>query len=275
MDEQIPVDYVLFRFNETFKVKDISKELVTAKDIIEAKRIKYKLNFDRIPIKIDGKITTYYDSNSNSEKKIEPEEIISESTGILEILSHLSRRDFYFVLSGNDITHIVHYADLNNPLVLTPLYTQISYCEIAIRNFARSKCGNNTQNGIEIFLNNINQNIKNSNTIDVNKAVRQYNAKLKNQTQTDLFDELYLSDELILLRELFQVKLTPDQLKKFNDYIDLSDNSITSYNHLRIKIMHAKPEIINQKSDIKKWLDFMNLCQKAINIVNGGVKFKS
>ena len=273
MNGDIPVDYVLFKLNETFQVKDIAKELVTAKDITEAKLIKSERDFDRIPIRIDGKITTYYDSNSNSEKQIDPGEIISDSTGILETLSYLSKKDFYFVLSGNDITHIVHYSDLNNQLVLTPLYTQISYCEIEIRNFARENCINNTENEIENFLSNINQNIEGDYKINVKRAVKQFNKKLKNQTQTDLFDELYLNDELILLRELFKVKLNSDQFKKFNDYIDLSDNSIRSYNELRTNIMHSKPEIIKQKSDISKWLDFMNFCQKAINVINGRVYF--
>ena len=274
MNVDISVDYVLFRLNEIFKVKYISKELVTARDIKEAMSIKSQMDFDRIPIKVNGKITIYYDSNSNSKKKISPEEIISESTGILETLRYLSKRDFYFVLSGSDITHIVHYSDLNNPLVLTPLYTQISYCEIAIRSFAGLERLNNTQNEIENFLNKINLNIKSNYKINVKRAVNQYKKKVKNQTQTDLFDELYLDDELILLRELFSMKLDSNQFKKFNDYIDLSDTYIKSYNDLRIKIMHAKPEIINQKSDISKWLDFMCSCQKAINVLNGKVRFQ-
>ncbi|MCW6170869.1 MAG: hypothetical protein LVQ96_06830 [Thermoplasmatales archaeon] len=45
MNKDIPVDYVLFRLNETFQVKDIAKELVTAKDITEAININSKLEF--------------------------------------------------------------------------------------------------------------------------------------------------------------------------------------------------------------------------------------
>lgn len=274
MNKDIPVDYVLFRLNETFQVKDIAKELVTAKDITEAININSKLDFDIIPIKVNGKITTYYDSKLNSEKKIEPQEVISESTGILETLSYLSRRDFYFVLSGNDITHIVHYSDLNSPLVLTPLYTQISYSEIAVRNFVRAYYSNIPQNGIENFLYKINQNIPDTYKINVERAIKQFRKKLKTQTQTDLFDELHLDDELILLRELFKLKLNPDQFKEFGSYIELSDQHIRSYNKLRIGIMHSKPEIIKQKSDINAWLKFLDFCQKIIKAVYGKVDFQ-
>jgi len=244
---------------------------VTAKDITEAKRIKSQMDFDIIPIKVNGKITTYYNSNSRSEEKIAPQEIISESAGILETLGHLSRRDFYFVLSGNNITQIIHYSDLNNPLVLIALYAQISYCEIAIRNFVRSHNRDNSQSGIEKFLNQINQNIQSQKKINVNTAIKRFKKKLVDLTQTDVFNELQFDDELILLRELFSLNLPFNQFKIISSNIGLSDGSIRSYNKLRTEIMHSKPEIIKQKSDISKWVNFLNFCQDIIKAVSGKV----
>lgn len=274
MNKHIPVDYALFRLNEIFQVKEIANELVTAKDIQEAMTIRSHMDFDRIPIKVNGKVSTYYDFDSNSEKKIELQEIISESTGVLETIIYLSKRDFYFVLSGNDITHIVHYSDLSNPLVLTPLYTQISYCEIEIRKYARSNNTNNSESGIEQFLNNLNQKIpKDKKQIKVNVAVKHFKDKLANETQTDIFNELYFDDELILIRELFKLKLNASEFKKFSDYIDLSDKTITLHNKLRNEIMHSKPQIIKKKSDISGWLKFLDFCQKLINVINDRVSF--
>ena len=118
MGDKISVDYVLLKLNEMFKVIDISSPLVIGEDIDQAKAIQSEKRFDRVPIRTDGKILSYYDSNSNSEMKIESNDLISESAGIFETLSYLSKRDFYFVLNGNDLTDIVHYSDLNNPLAL-------------------------------------------------------------------------------------------------------------------------------------------------------------
>ena len=273
MSQNLSIENLFYRLNEVFSVKDISNKLVTAGSFEEAKSIHFQMEFDRIPIKKGEKIRTYYDSNSDSEKKIKPHEMISESTGVLEALNHLSKRDFYFVLSGNDITHIVHYLDLNNPLVLVPIYTQISYGEIAIRNFARSKNKDNTPEGIEKFLTDISQNIQNKYRIKVDDAVERFESKSKSKTQTDLYDELNFDDELILLRELFRSQLDSNQVKNFEEFIDLGDSKIVSYRDLRNEIMHSKPEIVKQKQDIEKWIEFMNFCQRIINVINGKVTF--
>lgn len=273
MSQNLSIENLFYRLNEVFSVKDISNKLVTAGSFEEAKSIHFQMEFDRVPIKKGEKIRTYYDSNSDSEKKIKPHEMISESTGVLEALNHLSKRDFYFVLSGNDITHIVHYLDLNNPLVLVPIYTQISYGEIAIRNFARSKNKDNTPEGIEKFLTDISQNIQNKYRIKVDDAVERFESKSKSKTQTDLYDELNFDDELILLRELFRSQLDSNQVKNFKEFIDLGDSKIVSYRDLRNEIMHSKPEIVKQKQDIEKWIEFMNFCQRIINVINGKVTF--
>ncbi len=267
MNNHIPVDYMLFRLNEIFQVNDISNELVTAKDITEAMSIKSQMDFDKIPIKVNGKITTYYDSKSNSEKKIEPKEIISESIGILETISRLSRGDFYFVLSGSDITHIVHYSDLNNPLEFLGIFAQITYCQVAIRNFARSKNPSNSDYG-EKFLKDVNNNSKYSGLkINVGRAKNHFRVKQSLQTQTDLIDELYFDDELILFGELIISKLKAKEIGEFEKFINLEDSRIKSLTDKRNKIMHSKPEIIKKQSDINEWLNFLQDCQNIIRVI--------
>ena len=258
MNEQISVDYVLYRLNETFQVKHISNALETAKDTTVARSIKSQKNFDRIPIKVNGKITTYYASKLDSEKKIDPQEIISESSGILETLSYLSRGDFYFILSGNDINHIVHYSDLNNPLVSLGIYAQITYCEIAIRNFVRSKNPSNLDYG-EKFLNDINRHygVK----LNVERAKSQFQDKKISQTETDLFDELYFDEELVLFRELIKSGLEASRIKEFEQIINLEDSKIKCLKDKRNGVMHSKPEIIKKQSDIMGMLNFLQICQ--------------
>ena len=270
MNEQISVDYVLYRLNETFQVKHISNALETAKDTTVARSIKSQKNFDRIPIKVNGKITTYYDSKLDSEKKIDPQEIISESSGILETLSYLSRRDFYFVISGNDITHIVHYSDLNNQLVSLGIYAQITYCELAIRNFARSKNPSNLDYG-EKFLNDINRHygVK----LNVERAKSQFQDKKISQTETDLFDELYFDEELILFRALIKSGLDASKIEKFDQLINLEDSKIKWMKDKRNEVMHSKPKIIKKQSDIIEWLKFLQDCKNIISVIARNTEF--
>ena len=266
MGDKISVNYVLLKLNEMFKVIDISSPLVIGEDIDQAKAIQSEKRFDRVPIRTDGKILSYYDSNSNSEMKIESNDLISESAGIFETLSYLSKRDFYFVLNGNDLTDIVHYSDLNNPLALLGIYAQIAYCENAIRDFARSKNRNdNTESNIKEFLNDINYQIK-GNKIKIRRAIDHFGDKKKSETETDLFDELYFDDELILFRELLNLELNHNKETRFKNSINLDDSKIEHYTDLRNAIMHSKPRIIEKSCDVKKWLNFLQSCQ---NIIKG------
>ena len=272
MKGKVPVDYALFKINEMFRVVDISNNLVSAKDIDEAKDISSRMNFDRVPIKKDGKILTYYCSNSNSELNIEPDYILSDSLGIFQTFSYLSRKDFYFILSGNELTHIVHYSDLNRPLSLIGIYTQIAYCEMAIRDYARKENNDNTINGIVGFLNKLNDNIKSNVKIKVQNTKSQFEQKVEG-VQTDVFDELYFDAELILFRELVNSGLDSDKKAKFKNFINLEDGAIKSYKILRNKIMHSKPEIINTSTDVGKWLKFLEACQNIMKVIDGKTVF--
>ncbi len=273
MNGDIPVNYVLYRLNEIFQVKDIAKELVTARDITEARLVNSIRDFDIIPIKVNGRVTTYYDFKSESEMKIDSQVIISESTGILETFNHLSRKDFYFVLSGNDITHMVHYSDLNNPLVLLSIFTQIIYCEVAIRNFARSKNPSNSDYG-EKFLKDVNKISKNSNIkINVERAKKQFLDKQTLQIETDLFDELYFDDELFLFRELIKSNLDDSYMEKFEEFINLEDSKIKSLKDRRNEVMHSKPKIIKKQVDINEWLKFLQDCQNIISVIGAKTVF--
>lgn len=266
----IPVDYVIFKLNEIFNVKDISSVLVTAENLDDARKIHSSRDFDRVPIKKDGNIESFYDSHSDSEIQIKPEYTLSESTGIFETLSYLSKRDFFFILIGNGIPRMIHYSDLNNPLVSIGIYTQIAYCEIAVRNFARSKNPNKLDFG-EKFLNDL----KNSTgvSIKVDRAKGQFQDKMSSQTETDLFDELYFDDELVLFREIITPNLDASKKAEFKKFIDLGDSRIKTLKDLRNEVMHSKPEIIKKRSDIIVWLKFLQDCQNIISIIEGKTVF--
>ncbi len=268
-DDKVPVDYVLLKINETFKVSDISNTIETAKDLTKAEEIHKKKHFDRVPIANNGTFLIYYDFNFDRETNIEPKDIMSSCTGIIETFSYLSQEDFYFINEGNKITRIVHYSDLNNLLILTGLFPQIAYCEKAIRDYVRKEYSNAySQKDIVNFLEDINKKIKGV-KMNLERSKKEFCRKVEKMIETDFFDELYFNDELILFREIYSSKLQGTQVEGFRNFINLSDKKIAHYNKLRTNIMHSKPQIINQKSDIKKWLDFLQTCQNIIMAING------
>ena len=183
-------------------------------------------DFDRVPIEDNnGNIKKYYDSNEDKAVLITPLDLISESSGILETLSYLSENHFYFVLTSNKITHIVHYSDLNSPLVSREIYSHIAYCEKAIRDYTIfnnklvkpsapidpavirdytifNNKYENDKNGIKEFLNEINGNLTGRKNICIEQAEGCFNNKQTDDIETNLLDELNFDDELILFREL-------------------------------------------------------------------------
>lgn len=56
-------------------------------------------------------------------------DLISDGTGILDLLSTLEKRPFCFVLEHAQIAGYVHFSDLNHPFVKLALYTIIEATE--------------------------------------------------------------------------------------------------------------------------------------------------
>ena len=252
----IKSDDLLPRINEMFKIVDISNKMVTARNEEEAKQIHGVLDFDRVPMENnDGNIKEYYDSNEDKTVQITPADLISGSSGSLETLSYLSEKHFYFILTGNNITHIVHYSDLNSPLVSLEIYSQIAYCEKAIRDYAIfNNKYENDKNGIKEFLNKINKNLTGRKNICIEQAEGRFNNK-----QTDDV-EINLLDELILFREISSSR-SKGQTVKSTD-LNLEDTIIGSYKNLRNDIMHSKLIIKGHNDKINELIEFLKTCQE-------------
>lgn len=266
IESKMQADYLLTRINEIFKAVDISNPIVTAKNLKNAIQIHKTKNFDRVPIKDkNGNIEKYYDSNNNDMALITPADQLSESSGILETLNYLSKKHFYFVLTGNRITRIVHYSDLNNPLVSMEIYSQISYCEKAIRDYAICNNTENDEKGIKIFLTGINSNIIGDEKIYIKQAERHFKKKKEKGIETNLFDELNFSDELILFRELSYNRDEMQPIKSIE--LNLDNITIDSYRNIRNDIMHSKPIIKDEIDKINELIEFLKACQMIISYI--------
>jgi hypothetical protein len=57
------------------------------------------------------------------------EDLLSDGTGLLDLLDLLASRDFFFALSANRICGFIHFSDLNNVLVKLPLFVLLAAVE--------------------------------------------------------------------------------------------------------------------------------------------------
>lgn len=74
-----------------------------------------------------------YDNNKNIVRSIKNNELISDSTPILDVLESLCNSDCVFVLSGKTLTHIVTQSDLDTIPIRIWLYGMISLFEIELK----------------------------------------------------------------------------------------------------------------------------------------------
>ncbi len=123
----------LERLATTFTVRDImtpTTDLVCAPDEVQAIIVSdVNPDFDVIPIKQNGKLTGYFERSFRGTKKIAPSDLISDGTSLLDLVELLENRQFFFVLSRQQIQGYVHFSDLNHQLVKLTFYVILEALE--------------------------------------------------------------------------------------------------------------------------------------------------
>lgn len=141
----------LRRVFDEITVKYITEfELKTAKinensSVVKKRMIKY--DFDIMPLISNNKIIGYIKQSDLTKgvcskfiKKINPEDILAESTPILEVLLLFKNRDWLFVKSGNEIKGIVTRGDLRKAPVRMFLFLIVNLLEMHITRLIRKYC---------------------------------------------------------------------------------------------------------------------------------------
>jgi hypothetical protein len=127
------VEGALTQLGAAFAVRDIMishEDLQLVDDKVEVGRFfeKYE-NYDYTASPRTGRITTYYRRGDPQEYPLRQEDLLSDGTGLLDLLDLLARRDFYFVLSANRLCGFVHFSDLNNEMVKLALFMLLAAVE--------------------------------------------------------------------------------------------------------------------------------------------------
>lgn len=127
------VSDILRQLGASFTVRDIMvpyEDFVTIDSESEAQRFfdKYE-DFDYTASLTRGRITTSYKRDVPGSFELGQEHLLSDGTSLLELLSLMANREFFFILSANKICGFVHFSDLNHELVKLPLFVLLAAAE--------------------------------------------------------------------------------------------------------------------------------------------------
>jgi hypothetical protein len=127
------VEDTLAQLGAAFAVRDIMvryEDLQLVDDESEAIRFfEEQEDYDYTASPKTGRITTYYKRDEIKGQLLRQEDLLSDGTGLLDLLDLLTARDFFFVLSANRICGFVHFSDLNDEVVKLPLFVLLAAAE--------------------------------------------------------------------------------------------------------------------------------------------------
>jgi hypothetical protein len=86
-------------------------------------------DFDVISIRRKGVLTAYMERGSGKIHDIALDDLITESTGLLEAVDVLARRRHAFVLVRDRVSGYIHFSDFNHPIVKVPFFILLEAVE--------------------------------------------------------------------------------------------------------------------------------------------------
>lgn len=131
MDDK--VSEILGQLGAAFTVRDImipyeDFELIDSESEAHHFFDKYE-DFDYTASLTRGQITTYYKRDVPGSFELRQADLLSDGTSLLELLSLMAGREFFFVLSANRICGFIHFSDLNHQLMKLPLFVLLAAVE--------------------------------------------------------------------------------------------------------------------------------------------------
>lgn len=101
--------------------------LARADDVAEATSLLG--DYDLVPFPKNGLVTGYFTQGVTDPCELRPTVVISDSTTVLDLPELFLTQPSLLVLRGQRIVGLVHFSDLNNPIVKLPLYVMFEAVE--------------------------------------------------------------------------------------------------------------------------------------------------
>ncbi|MFA4830045.1 MAG: hypothetical protein WC855_12670 [Thermodesulfovibrionales bacterium] len=191
--------------------------------------------YDVVPYPKAGKIQGFFRRTIEELIYLRPENLISDSTSLLDLPQLLEQDSFRFVISANEIAGYVHYSDLNDPPMKIPLFVLFQEMEKSL--WDRIK-GRITEDIIhEVFKD------------QAKKYVKKRDKARRSNVNVDTgWTGVFCLPDILRLARHFKE-------------IELSDDKIELLQTIRNNIAHADKNLINGHADIRQLVEAIHLCE--------------
>jgi hypothetical protein len=106
------------------------EELVCAVDQRDAEqKLEAHLKFDVIPIRQADKLVSFLARGQSKPRTIQVQHVIGSETPIIDLTESLCNRRFVFVVGRHEVVGLVHFSDLNDPIVKLPYFVLLEGVE--------------------------------------------------------------------------------------------------------------------------------------------------
>ena len=210
-DIMIPKDQILSAENE-----DIAREL-----------LRQNAQYDVIPLHSKGHMVAFLERGNSKSKRIQIEHAVSAGTPILDIVDSFCDRQHLFVLGKCEIIGLIHFSDLNDPVVKLPFFLLLEGLERKITDSIRKSVD-------EDALPRIITDPKRLNDIRVKMSELQ-----NKKAERDLVSLLYFREIL--------------ESARYFDKLQLETSQIEDLSCIRNRVAHAAAEeLIESTQDVRR-----------------------
>lgn len=123
----------LRRLARSFVARDLMvrrEDLVCSEDERYAEqKLGANPDFDVIPIRRGGTFVAFLERGQSQPRKIQVQHLIGSETPIVDLVDSLHDRPFIFVVGRQEIVGLVHFSDLNDPVVKLPYFALLEGVE--------------------------------------------------------------------------------------------------------------------------------------------------
>lgn len=235
------VSDTLRQLGTSFTVRDIMvplEDLLLIDSESEARRFfdEYE-DFDYTASRTRDQITTYYKRGEPEGFDLAQEDLLSDGTSLLELLSLMAGREFFFILSANRVCGFVHFSDLNHELVKLPLFVLLATVESRLWSHVKEGL---TEDDVKYVMDpdrfhEVVQRLKEAREQNVNRGWEGL---------------LYFSEILELARN--------------HDLVDVSADERRRLNEARNRVAHHNRLLVEKHEDVRELARIRNLCRELM-----------
>lgn len=242
-DEMTDLRETLRTLARSFVARDLmvrKEDLVCSEDERDAEqKLEANPDFDVIPIRRGDKFVAFLERGQSHPETIRVQHLIESETPIVDLVDTLHDRPFIFVVGRQEIVGLVHFSDLNDPVVKLPYFALLEGVERQLAGAVKPLV---TRESLSQFIRDpqrVTQIVDKMERLRVNKADRDWVS-------------------ILYFREILEAACYFGRLSlKISEIEDLSA--------VRTLVAHAATTaLVETNSDVKRLRNIGNLCSRIL-----------